>query len=280
MNRSLFLSIVVCSGILVFLNFFFSPSMATSEPFCFFTLLGTSIAGSSCPLTGTPTVISNAFGHVGSTNGYLYFDEEEYYNYMIAGEPHQDKDWWMHLSAQELAKDCRYDNNGNFFTGPPNFFHLTDNQKRVLSDLQANYSVFICPFTGTPTRSMSTTSGLSGPISSGTVNVMNLTNTSSNNVTTNKTSTTIGTSVYNDTSSNGTGVHSADPQHAVEYLVKEGLVRIHSSGNSSNSVSTHVPSWIQNTVSMWRSGEISNSEFVVEIQYLTDNGIVKISSGQ
>lgn len=41
---------------------------------------------------------------------------------------------------------------------------------------------------------------------------------------------------------------------------------------------TTIPSWIKNTAKFWVEGEISDQEFIAALQYLADNGILKIPS--
>ncbi len=41
---------------------------------------------------------------------------------------------------------------------------------------------------------------------------------------------------------------------------------------------TEIPDWVKNTLVLWSDGEITNEEFVTAIDYLSDKGIVKLSS--
>jgi len=151
-----------------------------------YNLLGSLVSAKSgsCLTTGTPTVLSNAFGHVGPNNGFLLYDEKLYVdNILVRGGPClggncpselQLLQYLQTATDQQKTKYCQYDKNGNFW------YPLSDTQKRVLTDMQANYSVFICPFTGKPTPPSSSSTGHTTVTYSGTVNVRNLTNTQSN----------------------------------------------------------------------------------------------------
>ena len=39
-----------------------------------------------------------------------------------------------------------------------------------------------------------------------------------------------------------------------------------------------IPDWVKTTLTLWTNGEITNEEFVKVIDYLTERGIVEISS--
>jgi hypothetical protein len=263
MNRWLLSSIIICSSSFMF-NFVFSQAMGTSNQPCFYPLLGNSIAGSSCPLTGTPTVISDAFGHVDSTNEYLDMDKEQYYNYMVSGEPHQWIGWWTVLSPQELAQICSYDKNGNFW------HPLTDSQKRVLLDMQGNYSVFVCPFTGTPTPTIPTASGLKGPITSTTINVMNLTGYSSQ--TQSNTSSVVPNQRTNQSVDNMTqNSNEVKDLVGISQITRPNATMLH----NMNMSGAHIPSWFKKITGWAIDGQISQNDFVNALKFLSEKGIIK-----
>ncbi|GEM_PF-6174617 len=169
------LSVIIFSSSIVLSNSVFAQSNQaanSSEPDCVYALLGNLISAKSrsCQDTGTPTVLSDAFGHVGPTNGFLLYDEKLYFNNILhRGGPCMTPECPNELTAtdEEKAKACQYDNNGNFW------YPLSDAQKRVLMDMQANYSVFVCPATGKSTPPSPPT-GHTTVTYSGTVNVMNI----------------------------------------------------------------------------------------------------------
>ncbi len=47
-------------------------------------------------------------------------------------------------------------------------------------------------------------------------------------------------------------------------------------GQSTTTSENHIPSWIKNTAKWWSDGSISNSEFIQTIQYLIQQGTLKI----
>ncbi len=61
----------------------------------------------------------------------------------------------------------------------------------------------------------------------------------------------------------------------VENLIEQKIVKApHYDGGL---VSVHMPLWIKNTVGFLKNNQISNDDFIREIQFMTDNGIIKIS---
>lgn len=43
---------------------------------------------------------------------------------------------------------------------------------------------------------------------------------------------------------------------------------------------TSIPSWVKNTALWWGQGQISDSEFIKSLQWLVDNGMIKIPQSQ
>lgn len=262
---------------------------SSTNPVCAYSLGGfIAYTTGSCPQKGTPTIVSHAKGIIpdGQIGSLLSIDKGLYID-SVTQE-------CLHCHKYDYLKDCRYDSNGDFVAGIP-LRKLSDADKAVVLDMNSSYSFPICPLKGKPNLSPTLPNIPITVIGGGSVNVRDLpgitnntnmskpihagtptTNKTSNNA--NNTSTPLGTSIYNYTMSNGTDTYSADSQHAVEYLVKKGLVQTpNTSSNNTNSVSIRMPSWIKNTVSMWKNGEIPQDEFIVEIQYLIGNGMIKIS---
>jgi len=62
--------------------------------------------------------------------------------------------------------------------------------------------------------------------------------------------------------------------NAIEYLVKEDVIRVNVSQTSETSQS--VPDWVKNTAGWWADNEISDDDFVNSIQYLIRVGIIII----
>jgi len=63
--------------------------------------------------------------------------------------------------------------------------------------------------------------------------------------------------------------------NAIEYLVKEDIIRVNVSQTSETSQS--VPDWVKNTAGWWAEDVISETEFVNAIAYLIKVGIISIS---
>ena len=59
--------------------------------------------------------------------------------------------------------------------------------------------------------------------------------------------------------------------NAIEYLVKEDVIRVNMSQTSETSQS--VPDWVKNTASWWATDAISETEFVNAIEYMIKVGI-------
>ena len=66
--------------------------------------------------------------------------------------------------------------------------------------------------------------------------------------------------------------------NAIEYLVKEDVIRVNVSQTSETSQS--VPEWVKNTAGWWATDLISEAEFVNAIAYLIEVGIISIESSK
>ena len=66
----------------------------------------------------------------------------------------------------------------------------------------------------------------------------------------------------------------------IQYLIKEGIMKIPPTSQETGSGSDEIPSWIKNNAGRWADGLISDSDFISGIQWLITNGIIKISSSQ
>ncbi len=121
---------------------------------CGYSLNGHLLYGSnSCKTEGIPTILSQAKGITSDVIAYLANTDKEYYILML-------NHFRCHECNLDVSKLCKYDQNGNLL---PSF---TEEQKKVLLDLQANYSFAICPFTAKPfaNQSQSNTVGTIGTI--------------------------------------------------------------------------------------------------------------------
>nr|WP_192805785.1 peptidase [Nitrosarchaeum koreense] len=62
----------------------------------------------------------------------------------------------------------------------------------------------------------------------------------------------------------------------IQYLIKEGIMKIPSTTQGTGTGSNQIPSWIKNNAGWWADGSIDDNSFVQGIQYLIKEGIMKI----
>ena len=62
----------------------------------------------------------------------------------------------------------------------------------------------------------------------------------------------------------------------IQYLIKEGIMKIPQTAQGSGSGSNQIPSWIKNNAGWWADGSIDDNSFVQGIQYLIKEGIMRI----
>lgn len=113
-----------------------NASAGNLSSICGYSLNGHLLYGSnSCSLVGDPTILSQASQLSPDMVEYILHTDEEYYILMLT-----------HFQCPEcnVSKVCKYDANGSLDTS------FSEEQKKVLLDLQANYSFTICPFTTKP----------------------------------------------------------------------------------------------------------------------------------
>ena len=63
----------------------------------------------------------------------------------------------------------------------------------------------------------------------------------------------------------------------IQFLIKEGFMKIHVTEQASTSQTTEIPEWIKSNAGWWAEGEIDDSSFVQGIQFLIKEGFMKIS---
>ncbi len=63
----------------------------------------------------------------------------------------------------------------------------------------------------------------------------------------------------------------------IQFLVKEGIMKIPPTTQEMDSGSNEIPVWIKNNAGWWADGQIDDDSFVQGIQFLVKEGIVKIS---
>ena len=63
----------------------------------------------------------------------------------------------------------------------------------------------------------------------------------------------------------------------IQFLIKEGILDIPKSSETSQQQSAEIPSWIKNNAKFWSQELISDDDFLGGIQYLVNNGIISVS---
>ena len=72
-------------------------------------------------------------------------------------------------------------------------------------------------------------------------------------------------------------IGSGDFVQVIQWMIKEGLIMVpQDSVTTQTSTSSGVPDWIQFNACIWHQGEIGDKEFSTTLQWLIDNGIIKI----
>ncbi len=64
----------------------------------------------------------------------------------------------------------------------------------------------------------------------------------------------------------------------IQYLIKEGIMKIPPTTQGAGSGGNEIPDWIKNNAAWWANGDIDDTSFVQGIQYLIKEGIMKIES--
>ena len=64
----------------------------------------------------------------------------------------------------------------------------------------------------------------------------------------------------------------------IQYLIKEGIMKIPPTTQGSESGGNEIPEWIKNNAGWWAEGSIGDSDFVQGIQFLIKEGIMSIGS--
>ena len=64
----------------------------------------------------------------------------------------------------------------------------------------------------------------------------------------------------------------------IQFLVKEGFMKIPVTQQGSGTASNEIPVWIKNNAGWWADGSIDDASFVQGIQFLVQEGFMKITS--
>jgi hypothetical protein len=71
-------------------------------------------------------------------------------------------------------------------------------------------------------------------------------------------------------------IGDSDFVSGIQYLIKEGIMRIPPSSQTGSGSSQTIPTWIKNNAKWWAEGQITDNDFVQGIQYLVRQGIIKV----
>jgi hypothetical protein len=64
----------------------------------------------------------------------------------------------------------------------------------------------------------------------------------------------------------------------IQFMIKEGLMRIPSTEQGAGSENNNIPDWVKNNAGWWAAGDIDDDSFVQGIQFMIKEGLMKISS--
>jgi len=73
-------------------------------------------------------------------------------------------------------------------------------------------------------------------------------------------------------------IDDSDFVEGIQFLIKEGIMKIPPTTQGPGSGGNEIPSWIKNNAGWWAEGAIDDSDFVQGIQFLIKEGIMKITS--
>ena len=64
----------------------------------------------------------------------------------------------------------------------------------------------------------------------------------------------------------------------IQFMIKEGLMKIPSTEQGSGSQDNKIPDWVKNNAGWWATGQIDDNSFVQGIQFMIKEGLMKISN--
>jgi len=72
-------------------------------------------------------------------------------------------------------------------------------------------------------------------------------------------------------------IGDSDFVSGIQFLIKEGIMKIPPTSQGSSTGSDEIPDWIKTNAGWWQEGLITDNDFVQGIQFLIKNGIMRIS---
>ncbi len=71
-------------------------------------------------------------------------------------------------------------------------------------------------------------------------------------------------------------INDSDFAQGIQYLIKEKIIVIPETKQSTSSISQKIPDWVKNNAAWWSEGKIDDQSFVLAIQYLVEQGIIRV----
>jgi len=73
-------------------------------------------------------------------------------------------------------------------------------------------------------------------------------------------------------------IGDSDFVSGIQFLIKEGIMKIPTTTQGTGSGSNEIPEWIKNNAGWWADGQIDDNSFVQGLQFLIKEGIMKLES--
>jgi hypothetical protein len=71
-------------------------------------------------------------------------------------------------------------------------------------------------------------------------------------------------------------IQDGDFASGIEYMIKEGIIKVPLTNNGNNTENAIIPDWVRNNAGWWSEHLISDEEFANGLQYLIENGIISV----
>jgi hypothetical protein len=71
-------------------------------------------------------------------------------------------------------------------------------------------------------------------------------------------------------------IGDSDFVSGIQFLIKEGILKIPPTTAEKPSGSNQIPTWVKNNAKWWADGTITDSDFVKGIQFLVSQGIIRV----
>ncbi|HXV38615.1 MAG TPA: hypothetical protein VD699_03495, partial [Nitrosopumilaceae archaeon] len=71
-------------------------------------------------------------------------------------------------------------------------------------------------------------------------------------------------------------INDNDFVKGIQFLIKEGIIKIPKTESNSTHAGEKIPDWIKNNAKWWSEDQISDNDFIKGIQYLVERGIIRV----